>query len=81
MEKIKIESWAELFLIFIIFLLLWFCSILVLMLLWKIIVVEVIGLPMLNFWQFVGLKILVGNFCGHPNIGNFIQFHVNKKEV
>lgn len=44
-----------------------FVSIVFQLWLWKIIMVAVFGLPMLTFWQMVGLDFLVWTFTGKIN--------------
>lgn len=82
MKKIEINSLGEacaylIFLIAVIFALLVFQF-----WLWKVIAVEIFCLPALNFWQFIGLKILLrelfGNFYSNDN--NLIKFKMKEEE-
>jgi energy-coupling factor transporter transmembrane protein EcfT len=67
-KKIIAINGAFQLLIFILIVLgLLFASIVFQLWLWKIIMVAVFGLPMLTFWQMVGLDLLFWTFTGKVN--------------
>lgn len=69
MEKkvIEIKTAGQLLLFTIVTIGLVFASFVFQLWLWKIIMVAIFGLPMLTFWQMVGLNILIWSFTGHVN--------------
>lgn len=57
-----------------------FASIVFQLWLWKIIMVAVFGLPMLTFWQMVGLDLLFWTFTGKID-GDAIKFNYDGEEM
>lgn len=66
-KVIAINGGFQLLMFILIVLGLLFASIVFQLWLWKIIMVAVFGLPMLTFWQMVGLDFLVWTFTGKIN--------------
>lgn len=79
-KVIEINGWFQLLIFILIVLGLLFASIVFQLWLWKIIMVAVFGLPMLTFWQMVGLNFLFWTFTGKVN-GDAIQFNYNEEEM
>lgn len=57
-----------------------FASIVFQLWLWKIIMVAVFGLPMLTFWQMVGLNFLIWTFTGKVD-GDAIKINYDGEEM
>lgn len=77
---ISLSGWFQLLVFILIVLGLLFASIVFQLWLWKIIMVAVFGLPMLTFWQMVGLDFLFWTFTGKVN-GDFIKIYYDGEEM
>jgi energy-coupling factor transporter transmembrane protein EcfT len=79
-KVIEINGGFQLLIFILIVLGLLFASIVFQLWLWKIIMVAVFGLPMLTFWQMVGLDLLFWTFTGKVN-GDAIKFNYDGEEM
>lgn len=79
-KVIDINGWFQLLILILIVLGLLFASIVFQLWLWKIIMVAVFGLPMLTFWQMVGLDFLVWTFTGKVD-DDIIKINYNGEEM
>ena len=79
-KVIAINGGFQLLIFILIVLGLLFASIVFQLWLWKIIVVAVFGLPMLTFWQMVGLDLLFWTFTGKID-GDAIKFNYDGEEM
>ena len=81
LKKVIVINGAFQLLIFILIVLgLLFASIVFQLWLWKIVMVAVFGLPMLTFWQMVGLDLLFWTFTGKID-GDAIKFNYDGEEM
>ena len=79
-KVIAINGGFQLLMFILIVLGLLFASIVFQLWLWKIIMVAVFGLPMLTFWQMVGLDLLFWTFTGKID-GDAIKFNYDGEEM
>ena len=79
-KVIEINGAFQLLIFILIVLGLLFASIVFQLWLWKIIMVAVFGLPMLTFWQMVGLDFLVGTFTGKIS-DDAVKINYNGEEM
>lgn len=79
-KVIEISGGFQLLIFIIITLGLLFASIVLQLQLWQIIMVAVFGLPMLTFWQMVGLDLLFWTFTGKIN-GDAIKINYDGEEM
>ena len=77
---IEINGAFQLLIFILIVLGLLFASIVFQLWLWKIVMVAVFGLPMLTFWQMVGLDLLFWTFTGKID-GDAIKFNYDGEEM
>ena len=77
---IEINGGFQLLIFILIVLGLLFASIVFQLWLWKIVMVAVFGLPMLTFWQMVGLDLLFWTFTGKID-GDAIKFNYDGEEM
>lgn len=76
---IAINGGFQLLIFILIVLGLLFVSIVFQLWLWKIIMVAIFGLPMLTFWQMVGLDFLVWSFTG--KFSDDVKIYYNGEEM
>lgn len=79
-KVIAINGAFQLLIFILIVLGLLFASIVFQLWLWKIVMVAVFGLPMLTFWQMVGLDLLFWTFTGKID-GDAIKFNYDGEEM
>ena len=79
-KVIEINGWFQLLIFILIVLGLLFASIVFQLWLWNIIMVAVFGLPMLTFWQMVGLDLLFWTFIGKVD-DDVIRVNYNGEEM
>ena len=79
-KVIAINGWLQLLIFILIVLGLLFACIVFQLWLWKIIMVAVFGLPMLTFWQMVGLDFLVWTFTGKVD-GDAVKINYDGEEM
>lgn len=64
MKPIEVTSWIELFGVIMATILILIAGTFFAVWLWGVIAVEIFGLPVLSFWQLIGLKVLISFLTG-----------------